>query len=68
MGKGLDAILKVPGKLKRAESYMVTTDEVGTEQVTTGAVATEEGGAAEVPTEVVATVEDDSGEVASKEE
>ena len=63
MGKGLDAILKAPGKLKRAES-----DEVGTEQVTTGAVATKERGAAEVTTENLATAEGHSGEVATKEE
>ena len=58
MGKGLDAILKAPDKLKRAES----------DEVTTGAVATKEGGAAEVTTEKVATTEKHSGEVASKEE
>lgn len=68
LGKGLDAILKAPGNLKRAESAEVTTDEVGTEQVTTGAVATKEGGAAEVITEKVTTAEEHTTEVATKEE
>ena len=68
MGKGLDAILKAPDKLKRAETAVVTTEEVGTEQVTTGAVTTKEGGAAEITTEAVATAEEHSGEVVTKEE
>lgn len=68
MGKGLEAILKAPDKLKRAESAQVPTDEVGTEQVTTGAVATKDEGAAEVTTEKVVTEERHSNEVASKEE
>lgn len=40
MGKGLNAILKGPDKLKPAETSEVTTDEVTTEVVPTEAVAT----------------------------
>ena len=67
MGKGLEAILRAPGNLKRAESDEVTTDEVGTGRVNTGAVATKEGGAAEVTTGKVATAGVHTDEVATKE-
>ena len=38
MGKGLEAILGAPNKLKRVEAAEVATEEVTTTQVTTGAV------------------------------
>jgi hypothetical protein len=63
MGKGLEAILKAPDKLKRVEATEVSTEEVNTAQVTTGKVTTEERDAGEgiakkvaVPEEPIARV------------
>jgi hypothetical protein len=57
MGKGLNAILKGPDKLKPAETSEVTTDEVTTEVVPTEAVATNDE-TAEVTTGAVTISQD----------
>jgi hypothetical protein len=58
MGKGLEAILKAPNKLKRVEAAEVATEEVNTAQVTTGKVTTKKRGAGEGITKKVAVPEE----------
>ncbi len=65
MGKGLDAILKAPGKLKRAESGAVATGGVNTAQVATDGVATMETSVAAERTNIA---EEHIAEVADEEE
>ena len=68
MGKGLEAILKGPSKLKQQEKDEVATDVVTTAPVVTGEVITKERSAIERTTEEVSTAEIHTGEVITKEE
>jgi len=67
MGKGLEAILKAPDKLKRVEAAEVATEEVNTAQVTTGEVTTKKRSAGEGFSERGAIPEEPTGEVATEE-
>jgi hypothetical protein len=67
MGKGLDAILKAPNKLKSMGDKEAITEVVTTTEVHTGEVNTNERSTAEVPTDEVATAKVSVDEVVTEE-
>jgi hypothetical protein len=67
MGKGLDAILKAPNKLKSMGDKEAITEVVTTTEVHTGGVNTNERSTVEVPTNEVATAKVSVEEVVTEE-